>query len=318
MPDTDLKAQTERAQVLLDLGRPQEAVGVLHQALAQSPGDARALSLLSLAHGNTGDHREALRWADQAVAAAPGGEWGHRLRAVHLLNLNAPGDALRAAEEAVRLEPQTPATVQTLVGTLMRLNRVRDAEAAAERLRLLAPEACSSHETLSSVALRRRKWREAEAHCRRALALRADSYPGLNNLGLALAHKASPLGRESGTILREAIDCLHRAIQSRPMEPLPRTNLKWALDIYLLSPLLSALFLFTLVLSAHIGASALPFFWLAMGLMFVVLLIVQQRRLRALPPAIRDFRRRAARRRSYIGHWWETRLIRQIWVRRRR
>ena len=318
MPDPDLKTQTERAQVLLDLGRPLEAVSVLHQALAKSPGDARALCLLSLAHGNAGDHREALRCADQAVAAAPHGEWGHRLRAVHLLKLNAPKDALRAAEEAVRLEPQTPATLQTLVGALMRLNRVREAEAAAERLRLLAPEACSSHETLSSVAIRRRKWREAEAHCRRALSLRADSYPALNNLGLALAHMAGPLGKESGPRLREAIDCLYRAIQSRPMEPLPRTNLLWALDIYLLSPLLSAVFLFTLVLSVHVGASALPFFWLAVGLTFVVLLIVQQRRLRALPPAIRDFRRRAARRRPSLARWWETRLIRQLWVRRRR
>lgn len=78
-------ALTQRAQALVDLGRPADALPLLHRALGQSPDDDDALCLLSLAHWNLAQPTEALAWAERAVAARPDGLWAHQLLAHQLL-----------------------------------------------------------------------------------------------------------------------------------------------------------------------------------------------------------------------------------------
>jgi tetratricopeptide (TPR) repeat protein len=85
---------TQRAQMLISLGRSADAARLLHDALAQSPDDAKTMCLLSQAYSELDQYSEAERWAEQAIAAAPEQEWGYRLLAWHLLDQGAPHTAL--------------------------------------------------------------------------------------------------------------------------------------------------------------------------------------------------------------------------------
>lgn len=298
-PTTDAAANlTQRAQALLDLGRPADAVPILLDALNQAPRDHRALCLMALAHSNLGNRAEAVRWADQAIEAAPGHEWGHRLRAISLLELGRVRDAQRAAEEAVRLGPEYPETLHTLSRVLLRAGRRREAEAMARRMLALAPDSFLTHEMLALVALRGEKWQDAEAYCRRALTLRPNAYYSLNNLGLTLFRQSNAFTpRVSLPRFTEAIDCLQRAIALNPAEKLARENLSATLSRYLLTYPLFVLCAFTVGMLFRVGDLTGTDKILLRLLVFPALAIVYcvilgLLRYRALPPDVQTWWRR--------------------------
>lgn len=296
---------TQRAQTLLDLGRPQEAVTVLLQSLAQSPGDYQALCLLSQAHGNAGNLSEAERRAGQAIEAAPDQEWGHRLLAIHLLAQGGPNTALPAAEEAARLRPDSPKALSTLARAQRLCGKRGEAQQTAERLRQLAPDAFLSHEALALVAIGAQRWREAETHARRALALDPNESTALNNLGVALSHQTDALEWSvSPGRFAEAIDCLFQAITQGPLSDVARRNLRRTLGRYLLisAQFLSWLAGLGLLIVAALGLWAGPAPPECYGLLLVVgatvvpfavrLSTLARRRFAALPPPVQDFWRR--------------------------
>lgn len=223
-PDS-VERMLRQAAFLIDVGRPEEAIPLLHQALARSPEDSQILHHLSIAYLQLGDSSEALEFASQAVAAEPDDAEGHRLRslALHAMGKRAP--ALKAAREAVRLAPEQPDCLVMLVQALVESRRLKEAETTAERLRTIAPEGSDTWAALGLVSLGRKRWKEAEERCRRALTLNPESFQAMNNLGVAL------LGQKKKR--REAVELFERTAALDPSEELGRKNLKTGVNKYI-------------------------------------------------------------------------------------
>ncbi|MGH3747989.1 MAG: tetratricopeptide repeat protein, partial [Micromonosporaceae bacterium] len=102
---SDVGAQLDRAQILLDIGRVALARDLILKDLLQDPTNVRALCLLASCHHADEDYAAMLAVADRAVAADPDHEHGHRIRALALLTLGRGKDAELTALEAIRLAP---------------------------------------------------------------------------------------------------------------------------------------------------------------------------------------------------------------------
>ena len=105
---------TDRADALLALKRPREALEHLARALAAEPDDPYLHCRAAQAHLELHEPEEALRAARAAVALAPDEEWCHRLGAIALTQLHAHRAGPRRRPEAARLAPELPATQMTL------------------------------------------------------------------------------------------------------------------------------------------------------------------------------------------------------------
>lgn len=87
-----------------------------------------------------GKPADALRAADAAVAVAPSADSAHRVRATALSLLGRHRDALAAAERALAMDPQSAAVHDTLALVALNASRWRDAEEHARRALSLSPE----------------------------------------------------------------------------------------------------------------------------------------------------------------------------------
>lgn len=97
--------ELDAVEHLIDLGRPDDAVGHLGVLLAAEPHDHRLHRAMARAHLRAGRPDQAAGAAGRAIALAPEDPAGHRLRALAALDLGVPGPAARHAREAVRLDP---------------------------------------------------------------------------------------------------------------------------------------------------------------------------------------------------------------------
>jgi Flp pilus assembly protein TadD len=213
---SDLRSsELARAQVLIELGRWDDAVALLGAVVAADPSESRPHCLLAQALLGAGRTAEALEQAGEAAAADPYDEWPHRLRAIALLRLNDAHGAVAAAREAVRLAPELDSPYLVAVDAELRLGNTTAAAAAASKALELAPNRAGTHDALGRVALARRRNREAEGHFRHALRLEPEDPIALNNLGLALLRQ----GRR-----RSAVAYFASASKANPHDDLARRN----------------------------------------------------------------------------------------------
>ena len=210
-------AALERGAALLDLGRSEEAVGVLRQAVAEEPDALEPRCQLALALLRSAENRDALELAESAAAVDPLEEWPHRLRALALMRLGRHKQAAAAAEEAVRLEPELAVTHEILADALREAGDRRGARAAAETAIEHDPELAGAYLTLSLINIDEERMADAERHARRALELEPENADALNNLGVALLNLG---GRED-----EARDAFERAARLSPTHEVARENL---------------------------------------------------------------------------------------------
>ncbi len=121
----------QRAQLLLQQHRPEQAKETLHQLLAHDPSVAQAHSLLALCLLNDRDQwHEATREAEQGIHLAPDSGFAHFVRASTLEKRNQFEEALRSSEEALRLEPYQShfhALHASILGQMKRWNEALDA-----------------------------------------------------------------------------------------------------------------------------------------------------------------------------------------------
>ena len=234
-----------QASHLIEVGRPKDAIPLLHQTIAADPDDSQAHCLLGLAHIDAGDPRAAL----SAVARADqSDEWPHRLRSIALLDLRKKRAALAAAREAVRLAPELPEALVTLIDAERSNRRLADAEVHAAVLRRVAPERSMTHVALGLVAIGRRRFPESEQHFRRALELDPRSWVAMNNLGLALRKQ----GRTEAAIAH-----FHEAARLAPTSKLVQRNLSSTVTKHLGSSFLGLGLAFQVVrLAGQGGAGA--------------------------------------------------------------
>jgi tetratricopeptide (TPR) repeat protein len=177
---------SSRANALIEMGRPEEAIPLLVRAIGLEPNDAHTRCRLVLALMRTGKQAEALDQAEAALAVDASGEWPHRLRAILLGQQGRHKEALEGALEAVRIEPELPSALYTLGSVYVNLKRYRDADAIGVRILEAAPDDSDSHELLSFIAVRQNKHRETELHARDSLRLNPENMDAMRFLAIGL------------------------------------------------------------------------------------------------------------------------------------
>ncbi|MEV0432895.1 tetratricopeptide repeat protein [Nocardia sp. NPDC050413] len=113
-----VQAALERARVALEIGRAEEARGILGAVLVQAPDDPEVLVAL----GNTAfaldDPQEALRWAGRAIGADPELPEAQMLAAMCAAMLGEWGRAREHSETVLRLLPHEPASLLLAAWTI--------------------------------------------------------------------------------------------------------------------------------------------------------------------------------------------------------
>lgn len=123
----------ERAILLYQQGRNEQAAQELRQLIAQDPHDAHPHAVLSLVLTDNKQLEEASQEAQQAIHLAPDSPFGHYAHARVLNARNRQNEALLAIAEAIRLDPADADYCAHQAATLHDLRRWPDALAAAER-----------------------------------------------------------------------------------------------------------------------------------------------------------------------------------------
>ncbi|WFE58347.1 tetratricopeptide repeat protein [Micromonospora sp. WMMD712] len=184
--DATAEGYLQRAQLLADLGRYDEAAGEVGLALALEPANADALTTLARVHLAAGRPAEACAAADAALAVAPDTAAALVARGLALVE---QGEYAEAAGTAGRLlAAADDAYAQRSAAAILSGSRNgQPALNAAWRGVELAPEESQAHLVLALVAARLRLYDLAERAYREALRLdpeldRAGDEPGIVRL----------------------------------------------------------------------------------------------------------------------------------------
>lgn len=170
--DATPDSYVQRAELLADLGRYDEAAGELGEALALDPGNPAAHAMLASVHLAAERPADALTAADAAVAAAPGSVPALVVRAMALGDLRRFGEAARVADEIVRLGSDDPYALWSAAAILAESRNGQPALDIAWRAAQLAPDEPQVHLVLAVVAAGLRLYDLAERAYREALRLK--------------------------------------------------------------------------------------------------------------------------------------------------
>ncbi|NLU77327.1 tetratricopeptide repeat protein [Micromonospora sp. HNM0581] len=161
----------ERATLLAELGRYDEAVAELGYALALDPAAAAVSTLLARVHLAAGRPDEALTAAEAAVAAAAGQVPPLVVRGLALSDLERYAEAARTADEILALGPEDAYAQRSAAAILAGSRNGQPALNAAWHAVELAPEEPQGHLVLGLVAANMRMYDLAERAYREALRL---------------------------------------------------------------------------------------------------------------------------------------------------
>jgi tetratricopeptide (TPR) repeat protein len=282
----------QRADVLVELHRPEEAVTLLHAALAGHPGRADLWGQLAMALLAAGRTSEAYAAAQRRLELAPQNEWGYRLASLSLTGLGRRQEASQAARTSVGLAPHEWRAYARLARALADEGRLREAWDAGVRAVELAPEEPEAHMAIGAVAMALRGWQMAEQAYRHVLALEPTNAAARNNLALVTLHRGEVTGAASG---------FADAVATDPRVDVARRNLEVAVRVAI-ARLLRWQLLATIV--GYLGlasAGPAPAAAAVTAGALVGLAMVTRLRWRALPATVRDFARSLTRSRKRFG-----------------
>ncbi|BCB85602.1 tetratricopeptide repeat protein [Phytohabitans suffuscus] len=169
--DATPDSYVQRAALLADLGRYDEAAGELADALALDPHHSGAHSTLASVHLAAERPAEALQAAEAALATAPGDLPALVSRAMALSDLRRFTEAAAVAEEVLRLGPTDPFAQRSAAAVLADSRNGQTAIDAAWRAAQLAPRDPLAHLVLALVAGRLGRFELAERAYHEALRL---------------------------------------------------------------------------------------------------------------------------------------------------
>jgi tetratricopeptide (TPR) repeat protein len=178
------EAYVQRAELLADLGRYDDAAEELAHAIAEHPDDAVALTLLARVMLAADRPKQALDPADRAVAAAPTSIEALAVRGFVLAELDRTGDAAATADELLRLGPNEPFAQISAAAILADVRNGQKALDAAWRGVQLAPELPMAHLVLGLVSKRLQLFDLAERAYREALRLDPELAAAQHDIGL--------------------------------------------------------------------------------------------------------------------------------------
>jgi len=176
---------TQRAEVLLRLGRGEAALQDINAALALDPANGDANALRAIIHIARNDKAAALGSAEAATASSPN---NYRVWLAQSYAQQASFEldqALESANKAQVLEPNSSLVSARVAELLMSLGRIDEAEAAARAGVAANPAESRAHSMLGFVHLAQIDTRQARADFEAAI--EGDSFNPLARLGLGLA-----------------------------------------------------------------------------------------------------------------------------------
>lgn len=220
MTGAERRQALQRAGVLADTGRLEDAAAVYGELLRAEPDDVQALCGLSRCLGKMGRPADGLELANRATTLAPASDWPHRLRSAHLLLLGRPRPALEAARAALALEPGGFVALLSVFEAQAALRKGRAAAETATAMVENHPGEPESHNAVGRAAMLRRDWARAEASFREALRLAPQEPVYQSNLAVALERR----GRR-----REAMQLFRRAVETDPGNATVRRQLAHAM-----------------------------------------------------------------------------------------
>jgi Flp pilus assembly protein TadD len=182
----------ERAELLIEAGRPVDAEREVRNSLLEHPGDAHALGLLARALIMQGRGDEAAEAAREAVAHDPEDESALFVLAVALLQTGRAEGAESTIRVAIRVDPTNAALHQTLAEILLSTNRAKEAVESSELARALAPYDADVVATHAHALAVLNRSAEAEDVAREALAIDPENDRAHHVLGLVGLHRADP------------------------------------------------------------------------------------------------------------------------------
>jgi tetratricopeptide (TPR) repeat protein len=161
----------QRAELLADLGRYEDAAGELTDLVEVEPGHVRALTTLAKVRLAAGQPAAAMAAADAAVAADPKDLAALVVRGMVLADLDRTSDAADTAEQILRVGPDDGYAQTSAAAILAEVRNGQRALDAAWRGVQLLPEDATGHLVLGLVAARMRLFDLAERAYREALRL---------------------------------------------------------------------------------------------------------------------------------------------------
>jgi tetratricopeptide (TPR) repeat protein len=174
----------QRAELLAELGRYDEAAAEVGFALALEPDNLRALLTLARIRLAAGDAARALEAADAAVAAAPQLFHPLVLRGYALVDLRRFPEAAAVADRILALGPDDAYAQRSAAAILGEARNGQQALNAAWRAVELDPEEPQAHLVLGLVAARMELFDLAERAYREALRLDPELAEAQHNIGV--------------------------------------------------------------------------------------------------------------------------------------
>jgi tetratricopeptide (TPR) repeat protein len=174
----------QRAQLLAELGRYDEAVGELSPLIATEPGNVEALTMLARMHLATDRSAAALDAAEAAVSAAPTAVPPLVARGFALVDLGRWKTAASTADEILALGPTDAYAQRSAAAILSSSRNGQQALNAAWRGVELTPEEPQAHLVLGLVSARLELYELAERAYREALRLNPQLAEARHDMGV--------------------------------------------------------------------------------------------------------------------------------------
>lgn len=191
----DFDRVIERAERLLDVGRPDEAAEIL-SADGRTATDARALAVLSRAAYQRDDYDGAVGHAERALALDPDLVGGWQMLALSRLATNRPVDAVPASLKAVALAPMFSGAHAVAARAHAELGRFDQATFHAHKAMELDPDGPRGWIALTRVQLAQQRWEDAAQSALAALGRDPESAEARVLLSVAQASAPGKRGRE--------------------------------------------------------------------------------------------------------------------------
>jgi tetratricopeptide (TPR) repeat protein len=185
-----------QAEMLLAIGRYEQALSKTAEALAAQPNNPAAFAVRARAMSGLGRLSDARIAADRAVALSPGSAGNRRLLASLLTGMarktkadHYADDAVPVALKAVSLAPSEPAGYAVLAEAYALVGRFGEADNAIRQAIGLGPRRAATWVAASLVAMAAHNWQAAETAARAALAIEPQNQAAINNLGVVMERR---------------------------------------------------------------------------------------------------------------------------------
>lgn len=180
------QAFLNHAVMLRELGRHDQALTAIDQALALKPDHPEAWISRGTALRELGRPAEALASLDRAIALKPAAAETHGARGNALNDLDRHAEAIESYEHAIALRPDYVEALSNQSVALHGLGRHDDALALADRALAIRPDYAEGHGARASVLYGMRRLEDALEAYDQAVALRPDDPGAWSNRGVVL------------------------------------------------------------------------------------------------------------------------------------